>query len=113
MLSALPSPQPAVVAQIREAIVVELATSGADLARVAKRVAMSMRTVQRRLEEHQTSYQDVVDEVRAAMARTLLRDRARSIIDVAFELGYADLKGFYRAFRRWTGTTPAEWRISC
>jgi AraC-like DNA-binding protein len=52
----------------------------------------------------------VVDDVRAAMATSLLRDRTRSIIDVAFELGYADLKGFYRAFRRWTGATPAAWR---
>ena len=108
----VPAP-PAVVAQIREAVLVELATSGAELARVAKRVAMSTRTVQRRLEEAGTSYQDIVDDVRAAMARTLLRDRTHSIIDVAFELGYADLKGFYRAFRRWTGTTPAEWRVSC
>jgi AraC-like DNA-binding protein len=110
MLEALPAPQPEVVARIREAIMIELATSGADLARVAKHVAMSTRTVQRRLEEHGTSYQDVVDDVRAAMARALLRDRARSIIDVAFELGYADLKGFYRAFRRWTGTTPAKFQ---
>ena len=106
-------PQPPVVVQIREAVLIELATSGGELARVAKRVAMSTRTVQRRLEEAGTSYQDLVDDVRAAMARTLLRDRTRSIIDVAFELGYADLKGFYRAFRRWTGTTPAEWRASC
>ena len=112
MLAALPAPQPPVVAQIREAIVIELATSGAELARVARRVAMSTRTVQRRLEEHGTSYQDLVDDVRAAMARALLRDRARSIIDVAFELGYADLKSFYRAFRRWTNTTPAEWRAA-
>jgi len=95
---------------IREAILVELATSGAELARVARRVAMSTRTVQRRCEEAGTSYQDLVEELRAGMARSLLRDRTRSIVDVAFELGYADLKGFYRAFRRWTGTTPAGWR---
>jgi AraC-like DNA-binding protein len=112
MLAALPAPQPPAVAQIREAIVIELATSGAELARVAKRVAMSTRTVQRRLEEQGTSYQDLVDDVRSAMARALLRDRKRSIIDVAFELGYADLKSFYRAFRRWTDATPAEWRAN-
>jgi AraC-like DNA-binding protein len=112
LLAAVPAPQPAVIAQVRDAIVIELATSGAELARVAKRVAMSVRTVQRRLEEHGTSYQDLVDDVRSAMARALLRDRTRSIIDVAFELGYADLKGFYRAFRRWTNTTPAEWRAA-
>jgi AraC-like DNA-binding protein len=71
---------------------------------------MSPRTLQRRLEELGRTYQDVVEEVRAAMAQALLRDRARSIVDVAFELGYADLKGFYRAFRRWTDATPAQWR---
>jgi AraC-like DNA-binding protein len=101
-----------IVAQIREAVMAELATSGADLAKVARRVAMSKRTLQRRLEESGTNYQDVVDEVRAALARQLLGDRTRTIIDVAFELGYADLKGFYRAFRRWTEMTPAEWRRS-
>jgi AraC-like DNA-binding protein len=110
MLDALDATPPPLVATIREAIAVELATSGAELARVAKRVAMSTRTLQRRLEEVGTSYQDVVDAVRSAMARTLLREKSRSIVDVAFELGYADLKSFYRAFRRWTQTTPADWR---
>jgi AraC-like DNA-binding protein len=110
MLAALPVDAPPIVAQLREAILGELATSGAELQRVAKRVAMSTRTVQRRLEEAGTSYQDLVDDVRSSMARSLLRDRTRSIVDVAFELGYADLKGFYRAFRRWTDATPAEWR---
>lgn len=112
LLAAHSVPEPSPVVQIREAILIELATSGAELARVARRVAMSTRTVQRRLEEHGTSYQSLVDDVRATMARALLVDRARSIIDVAFELGYADLKGFYRAFRRWTGTTPADWRAT-
>lgn len=110
LVDALPPIESPVVAQIREAVVAELAGSGAELARVAKRVAMSTRTVQRRLEEAGTSYQDLVEDVRAALARDLLRDRTRSIVDIAFELGYADLKGFYRAFRRWTDSTPAEWR---
>ncbi len=110
LLASVPAPEPPVVSQIRDAIVVEIATSGGELSRVARRVAMSTRTVQRRLEEAGTTYQDLVDQVRATLAQSLLRDRARSILDVAFELGYADVKGFYRAFRRWTATTPAEWR---
>ncbi len=112
LLAALPpavTMQPIVVL-VRSAILEELAPSGAELARVAKRVAMSTRTLQRRLGEAGTGYQDLVDDVRSSVARERLRERARSIIDVAFELGYADLKGFYRAFRRWTGGTPAEWR---
>lgn len=112
LLESLPAHIDPIIMHIREAVLAELATSGADLARVARRVAMSKRTVQRRLEEAGASYQDLVDEVRAVLARRLLGDRTRSIIDVAFELGYADLKGFYRAFRRWTEMTPAEWRRS-
>jgi AraC-like DNA-binding protein len=112
LLAAIPAPVavPQVVVDVRAAILDELASSGAELARVAKRLALSTRTLQRRLEEVNTSYQDLVDDVRSAAARTLLREHSRSIVDVAFELGYADLKGFYRAFKRWTGQTPAEWR---
>ncbi len=113
LLAAIPqpvAPVPEIVTQVRAAILDELASSGAELARVAKRLAMSTRTLQRRLEDVETSYQDLVEDVRASAARSLLRDRTRSIIDVAFELGYADLKGFYRAFKRWTNATPAEWR---
>lgn len=112
-LARLPAERPApppLLARLRDAIAVELATSGAELSRVARRLAMSTRTVQRRLEALGTSYQALVDDVRAEQARALLRDRARSIVDVAFELGYADLRSFYRAFRRWTGATPADWR---
>ena len=112
LLAAIPvvASEAPIIATVRAAILEELPASGAELARVAKRVAMSTRTLQRRLDEVGSGYQDLVDEVRAAAARSLLRDRTRSIIDVAFELGYADLKGFYRAFRRWTDATPAEWR---
>lgn len=114
LLAAIPAAPavPPLVTDVRDAILDELASSGADLARVAKRLAMSTRTLQRRLEEIDTSYQTLVDDVRASAARAMLRDRSRSIVDVAFELGYADLKGFYRAFKRWTGSTPAEWRTS-
>ncbi|HVK84637.1 MAG TPA: AraC family transcriptional regulator ligand-binding domain-containing protein [Kofleriaceae bacterium] len=112
LLANVPAPVPALVAMLREAILVELATSGAELARVARRVAMSTRTVQRRLEELGTSYQDLVEDLRASLARTLLRDRTHSIVEVALELGYADLKSFYRAFRRWTGMPPGQWRAT-
>jgi AraC-like DNA-binding protein len=115
LLAALPTraaSRSPIVEDVRGAILDELASSGADLARVAKRLALSTRTLQRRLEEVNTSYQELVDDVRSSAARTMLRDRSRAIVDVAFELGYADLKGFYRAFKRWTGQTPAEWRVS-
>jgi len=115
LLEAIPAsaaPVPPIISDVRGAILQELASSGAELRRVPKRLALPTRSLQRRLEEVNTSYQELVDDVRASAARTMLRDRSRSIVDVAFELGYADLKGFYRAFKRWTGQTPAEWRAT-
>lgn len=109
MLAALPPDEDPLHARLRAAIAGEL-SDGAELPRVAKKLALSARTLQRRLAEHGTSFQDVVDKVRADSAKQLLRDRERSILDAAFELGYADLASFYRAFKRWTGRTPAEWR---
>ena len=106
----LPAPRRPIVAQIREAVLSRARDERRRLARVARRVAMSTRT---RAAPARRGGHDLPGSRRRRARRAgaaLLRDRARSIIDVAFELGYADLKGFYRAFRRWTDTTPAEWR---
>ena len=110
LIDELPAAADPFVTRARTVIAEELATSGAELERVARRLATSTRTLQRRLGEAGTTFQALVDEVRRAAAVRLLRDRERTILAVAFELGYADLQGFYRAFKRWTGQTPAEWR---
>ncbi|MBX3160102.1 MAG: AraC family transcriptional regulator ligand-binding domain-containing protein [Deltaproteobacteria bacterium] len=109
MLADLPADEDPLLRRLRGAIAEELA-AGAELSRVARRLALSVRTLQRRLAELDRTYQELVDDVRAQAAKRLLRDRERSTLDAAFELGYSDLPSFYRAFKRWTGATPAEWR---
>ncbi|MEV0251029.1 AraC family transcriptional regulator ligand-binding domain-containing protein [Nocardia sp. NPDC050712] len=77
---------------------------------VAQRLAMSARTLQRRLGEHGTSWRAEVEAARLAKATALLRDTALPVGSVATRLGYADARALRRAFQRWTGQTPAEFR---
>jgi AraC-like DNA-binding protein len=77
---------------------------------VAAGLAMSPRTLQRRLAASGTSYQRLVTEVREELARNHLRDSRLSIGEIAFVLGFSDVSAFHRAFKRWTAQTPSAFR---
>jgi AraC-like DNA-binding protein len=80
------------------------------IAKVARSLGMSPRTMQRRLGELGTTYQDVLDEVRRRSARRLLANTDLAIGEVAFLLGFEEVNSFVRAFHAWEGTTPVKWR---
>jgi AraC-like DNA-binding protein len=73
---------------------------------------MSERSIQRSLSEEQTSYRQLVDEVRKSLAIEHLSHPGTSATDVAFLLGFSEPSAFTRAFRRWTGTAPTEFRAA-
>jgi AraC-like DNA-binding protein len=75
---------------------------------VAAQFSMSNRTLRRRLQEEATSYQEILDDVRTELARHYLTKEKRGIDEVAFLLGFSDPSAFTKAFRRWTGQTPAD-----
>jgi len=75
---------------------------------VAARLSMSGRTLRRRLQDEGTTYQALVDQVRAELAAHYLEKERRTIDEVGFLLGFSDQSAFTKAFRRWTGKTPAE-----
>jgi AraC-like DNA-binding protein len=77
---------------------------------VARALATSPRTLQRRLGDDGTSFRAAVEAVRADLARGYLRDPGLDLGDVATRLGYAEVSAFLRAFKRWTGTTPSQFR---
>jgi len=83
-----------------------------SLKRVARELALSPRTLQRRLKEEGSVYQDLVVEVRNSLAKQYLSDSPFSFVEIAFLLGYSKLSAFHRAFKRWTGQTPGEYRQS-
>ena len=78
------------------------------IASVARRLAMSERTLRRRLAEEDTTFRDLADEVHRMLAEEMLATGALSVEDIAVRLGYAEATSFIAAFKRWTGTTPAR-----
>jgi AraC-like DNA-binding protein len=84
-------------------------TSGADL---ALSLAVHRRTLDRMLAAEGVTFQQVLDEVRFSVAKELLQQSRLAIADIAPALGFQDQVAFFRAFRRWTGTTPGAWRDS-
>jgi AraC-like DNA-binding protein len=96
--------------QVRALILAELEAGDPGAAQVARGLSMSARTLARRLEEHGTSHQALLDEVRAELARRYLLEEGRPVGDVARRLGFSDNSAFHRAFRRWYGTSPTEYR---
>jgi AraC-like DNA-binding protein len=71
---------------------------------------MHRRTLNRRLMRLGTTFQDALDDVRLDVSTQLLADHHISVDDIAAALGYASVSPFMRSFRRWTGTTPGQWR---
>jgi AraC-like DNA-binding protein len=69
-------------------------------------------TLRRRLQEEGESYQSIKDQLRRDLAITYLSHTERSVRDIALELGFAEPSAFHRAFKKWTGTAPGEYRRS-
>src|SRR5215468_9700493 len=81
-----------------------------DVHSVAKMMGLSARTLQRRLSDEGVTYARVVARARFDVAQRMLEDPACKIIEVALDLGYSDPAHFARAFVRWTGLAPREFR---
>lgn len=80
------------------------------LAELARDLRMSARSLQRHLQRAGTSLQVLVDGLRAELAERYLAEAGLSIAEVAFMLGFSEVSTFHRAFKRWTGLTPAVFR---
>jgi AraC-like DNA-binding protein len=105
----LPSAPTDFVASVQSSIVAALPES-AEEESVARALHMSRRTLQRKLAHEGTSFREVLDGVRRGLAESYLTDRAVSIPEVAFLLGFSEQSSFHRAFQRWTGSAPGRWR---
>lgn len=87
-----------------------LPRGGATQERVAERLGLSLRTLQRRLQEQAMSYSDILDAARLTVARRLLSQEVYSLSEIAYLLGFSDLSGFSRFFKRATGEAPGAHR---
>jgi AraC-like DNA-binding protein len=99
-----------IVAQVRAAVIRNLAHDRVRLASIATELGLSPRTLQRKLAEAGASFQQVLDAARHALAQDYLRQRGLSLADIAFLLGYQEQSAFTHAFREWSGLNPGAWR---
>ncbi len=99
-----------VVARARVAITNHLPDGEPSRRDVASELAMSERTLARRLSDRDYTFSSLVDEVRGQLAKEYLRQSRFSVTDVTFLLGFSDQSNFARAFKRWTDESPTEFR---
>ena len=93
------------------AVVANLLPAGEPaLELVASRLGLTSRALQNRLRQSDESFKDLVDQVRQVMVKGYLQDRSLSLLDLAFLLGFAEQSSFSRAFRRWYGESPQQYR---
>jgi AraC-like DNA-binding protein len=109
MLAELPS-DATITAALRELCIRHGFEHELTLEAAARRLRLSTRTLQRRLREEGTSHHEVVDDARRRVASRMLAQSALGIAEIAFALGFSEPGGLHRAFKRWTGMTPAEFR---
>ncbi|MDJ0941577.1 MAG: helix-turn-helix domain-containing protein, partial [Woeseiaceae bacterium] len=101
-----------VATQVRTLLIRLLPSGEADQEVVAAKLFRSASTLQRQLAAEDTTYREVLAETRESLAREFLASGEYSAADVAFMLGFADQSVFSRAFKRWTNTSPGEYRKS-
>jgi AraC-like DNA-binding protein len=98
------------VARAERWILENLHTGQVGVARLARSLGMSDRTLARRLAERGLTPAGLADDLRRQLAGKYLAERSFPLGRITYLLGYSDLSAFTRAFRRWTGRTPSEWR---
>jgi AraC-like DNA-binding protein len=81
-----------------------------DFEGLADQMNMTPATMRRRLHEEGESYQSIKDQLRRDLAISYLSHSSRSVMDIALELGFSERSAFHRAFRKWTGASPGEFR---
>jgi AraC-like DNA-binding protein len=96
--------------RIRDLIVCNLPDGDPLRANIAKKMCLSERTLQRRLQEEGTSFNQVVDDTRRELAHQYLKNSDLTLSQVAYMLGFADQSTFFRACKRWFETSPGDYR---
>lgn len=104
------TPKQTLAAQVAALLVQSLLGQEPDKATIAENLGMSPRTLQRKLAKESTSYQEVLDQTRHKLALDYLEQPQLNITDIAYLLGFTEPSAFYRAFKKWHGLPPGQYR---
>ena len=100
--------EPGIITRVQEQLHISDVGIGRD--EIASQLAMSGRSLQRKLQEQGSSFQKLHDEYRHKQSLTLLARKELSLMDISLQLGFSESSTFYRAFKRWQSVTPGEYR---
>jgi AraC-like DNA-binding protein len=96
--------------RIQQAIVLGLQKNKYQIEHIANQLHMSVRQLQRYLQQQNTTYQQRMQNIRCVLAQQYLRDIHFNLQEIALLLGYSEQSAFQRAFKHWTQLTPQQWR---
>ena len=100
------------VSRVKAAMLEQLPSGNLTESSVAEALHISTRTLQRQLQEKNTSFKLILNEVRTELADKYIRNNQLSLTEISFLLGFSEMSSFSRAFKRWTGETPSQYRTS-
>ena len=101
-----------IVSRVRQAIVEHMPNGKCTREMIASSLAMSPTTLQFKLAKRNTSFHDLMDATRMELAKSYAQQSAMTVTEMAFLLGFSDTSNFARAFKRWTGVSPTEFRAA-
>ncbi len=104
--------EPEWLTELRHRIAHGCAEGGADIEQLAAELAMSGRTLRRRLAEQGFTFKSLLDDTRFALAKQYLDDPRLQLAEIALLLGYSAQSAFNRSFSRWAGKTPRQYRLT-
>lgn len=96
--------------KVKDLITQAISKGEADVDHIAEQLNTSRQTLYRKLKAENVSFQGLLEDVRYASAKEQLKEPQRALSEIAFSLGFNDLSAFSRAFKRWSGITPKEFR---
>jgi len=98
------------VEQVRKSIEESIREGQPKLCRIAGALGLGNRSLQRQLRKNGIDFRKLADEIRFEMALSYFKEPKNRLTDIALLLGYSEVSAFNRAFKRWTGSTPLDYR---
>ncbi|MFQ5935518.1 MAG: AraC family transcriptional regulator [Acidiferrobacterales bacterium] len=98
--------------QVEVKLLEQLSSGHASQESIAKSLNLSPRTLQRKLKQEATTYKQLLDETRRELATQYVREAHLSVNEITFLLGFSEPANFTRAFKRWNGVSPSQFRAS-
>lgn len=99
-----------IVPRVKSSIIDLLPSGNVNDEQIAAELSMSTRSLQRKLKKKETTFKQLLTEVRQELADKYIRNNQLSLTEISFMLGFSEVSSFSRAFKRWTGESPSEYR---